>query len=81
MSTCKTCTHWSAPVDRVLRDGYGECNADVFREDGRSWYNRDDDGLITTPKTETDRVCYSYDEGGWFQTGPDFGCVHHKAKE
>ena len=27
-----------------------------------------------------DMLVYSYNEGGWFWTGPDFGCVHHKAK-
>ena len=88
MNTCKTCVHWGVDPDselaenRELRDGYRECYADVFRESGQ-WYHREytAHGCEYTDKTETDRVCYSYDEGGWFQTGPDFGCVHHKAKE
>jgi len=29
---------------------------------------------------ETDSLCYSYQEGGAFYTGPDFGCVHHLEK-
>lgn len=26
-----------------------------------------------------DQLSYSYNEGGWFQTGPMFGCVHFLA--
>lgn len=28
----------------------------------------------------TDQLCYSYDEGGYFDTGPEFGCVHFAPK-
>ncbi len=28
-----------------------------------------------------DSLTYSYDEGGGFMVGQDFGCVHHKEKE
>jgi hypothetical protein len=28
-------------------------------------------------RSATDELIYSYDECGYFETGPDFGCVHH----
>jgi hypothetical protein len=48
-------------------------------------YN-DDKGGCENPKLHDkrysrarDELAYSYDEGGWFEVGPDFGCVHWQA--
>ena len=30
---------------------------------------------------EHDALVYSYNEGGTFWVGPNFGCVHHESKE
>jgi hypothetical protein len=72
MSTCDTCKHW-VPVPVKHPRNYqsaainagGLCEHDKIREsDGH-----DEDALV-----------YSYLEGGYFWTGPRFGCVHHEAK-
>ena len=66
MKTCKTCKWWNADKtqNRPPFTG-GICgNSEKIREDGGSDY-------------PVDALVYSYDEGGWFWTGPEFGCVHH----
>lgn len=70
MSTCKTCKLWEkcGPKSYPTRQGVG--------------------GYCTSPKLvegvglyERDTLEYSYNEGGSFWTGPDFGCVHHMQGE
>ena len=68
MNTCRTCVHWV--------------------EDGLPPVGHEDMKWCVCPKiseptdlmndTSTDLMVYSYDEGGGFHTGPDFGCVHHR---
>ncbi len=50
--------------------------------------SRNSKGICTNPKlreptgktAEVDELVYSYDEGGTFYVGPEFGCVHHAPK-
>jgi hypothetical protein len=37
--------------------------------------------LCSKNKDNIDQLSYSYNEGGAFQTGPMFGCVHFKEKK
>ena len=75
MDRCKTCKHW-APCASDPRFTYDEndkkaggiCGSDKIAEE--SCYNWQGHGA--------DMLVYSYDEGGEFWTGPDFGCVHHQ---
>lgn len=70
MNTCKTCAHWGE-IDAYdwneLRKIGGYCNSEKLRETSEDAY-------------DSDALVYSYDEGGRFWTGPDFGCIHHKSK-
>jgi hypothetical protein len=63
MEHCKTCKNWKR-FSTEDEDG-GECKSEKLTEPA----GHDD---------ETDMLVYSYDEGGVFWTGPDFGCVHHE---
>lgn len=75
MPTCKTCIHW---VDARL-DNFGkpmnamewtkECTSPKLIEAGGQFGK----GMVAA----RDLLIYSYYEGGSFNTGPDFGCVHH----
>lgn len=65
MNRCKTCNHWTAQAPYGLPGDYQQrvCDSQKLME---SFYG---DG--------SDTLHYSYVEGGWFYTGPEFGCVHH----
>ena len=67
MNTCKTCKyHSTETTDNIIEN---ECLHLKIRED----YD-----LPTDDKD--DELLYSYHEGGWFVTGDNFGCIHHKEK-
>lgn len=53
------------------RDSRGYCQSDRLYED---------DGQYS-PEAEVDALVYSYNEGGGFWVGPNFGCVHWAGKE
>lgn len=68
IKTCKTCKLWE------------KCGPNYYPS------RRAMGGYCTSPKMVegtgsfgADTLEYSYDEGGSFWTGPNFGCVHHKA--
>jgi len=67
--TCKTCKHWNA--DNKNNSEYRGVGVRVC-----------ECGKITEPMnlngSALDAMIYSYDESGWFWTGPEFGCVHHE---
>lgn len=67
MQLCKTCAHWREGDRRAIGYGGGVCRNPKITED---YGQRTDDMLV-----------YPYNEGGWFWTGPDFGCVHHAAQD
>lgn len=74
MNTCRTCAHW---VDSQHKNDFGEVMNEranmkycVCPKIGESMALHNDPG--------TDLMIYSYNEGGEFSTGPDFGCVHHR---
>jgi hypothetical protein len=65
MNRCKTCFFWSPADSR----GGGYCdNEKIHETDGQ--HHEGEDHLI-----------YSYNEGGSFWAGPEFGCVHHSPAE
>jgi hypothetical protein len=70
MSTCKDCG-W--------RDAEKICNNPHIIEPmdhqcGKGGLSREE-----MPKKE-DCLVYSYDEGGWFEAGDNFGCIYFKDK-
>ena len=72
MDRCKTCEHWapcSSDTSFANRKNDekagGICRSDKITED--HWGRHGSDWLV-----------YPYQEGGYFWTGPDFGCVHHE---
>jgi len=69
MNTCKTCEHWKEDELKWFtpRLGHGTCQSDKIAENEGQ-------------KQTQDMLIYSYSEGGYFETGPDFGCVHHRQK-
>lgn len=64
MNRCKTCKHWAPHLDGHLLHLGGRCNSDKLAE-------------YDTEVTASDMLIYDYSEGGGFNTGPAFGCVHH----
>ena len=66
--TCKTCKWWG---DEDNFNGDRSCSNTAFCEDDS---NRGHD------RARTDQCVYCYSEGGGMDTGPDFGCIHHKEK-
>ncbi len=67
MKTCKTCK-W-----RQEKPPTHVCTSPKIGERGQ-FHNAD-------PEDMQDVLIYSYDEGGFFWVGPDFGCVHHTPRE
>jgi hypothetical protein len=72
MGHCVTCIYWNLTMVPPTRryavfQGYGVCESRKFVENAAA-------------KREMDELVYPYDEGGFFITGPNFGCVHHKEK-
>jgi hypothetical protein len=73
METCKTCKHWmpysywlpKCSASEAKKAG-GPCQSEKLVEDWGDGYG-------------ADMLIYEYSEGGWFWTGPDFGCVHHQS--
>ena len=61
--------------DCAWRDDNGKCRCDKLRE--REWW--DASGFDEKPEN-SDCLIYSYDEGGSFWVGPDFGCVHWRRR-
>lgn len=67
MQTCKTCIFWTKDITKSnWRISGGICTSKKLTEDS---------------DYAADSLVYSYDEGGSFWTGPEFGCVHHKERE
>ena len=69
--TCKDCKYWSK---RHVTDINGGCSNDKFV------YN---DGMVSLQMQEfNDCLVYGDTEmyNAWFQTGPNFGCVHFEDK-
>lgn len=69
MNTCKTCIHWVASHLNEA-EWMKECRSPKLMESGDQYRN----GF----ENARDVLIYSYSEGGYFNTGPDFGCVHHQ---
>ena len=68
MSACETCKHWNDTIAPYGRREYltRKCENEKFQQ-----------GLYLG-KEKVDELYYVYDEGGWFFTGPKFGCIHHE---
>ena len=61
---CKDCAH---------RDKDRTCRCDKI--------NENESTFIANDRANTDdELRYSYHEGGWFEAGDNFGCVHFKQK-
>lgn len=60
------------------------CKTCTWRVDGEEGFeckNREKIGERLHTHEADDALTYSYDEGGYFRPGPEFGCVHHEEKE
>ncbi|MFA6396902.1 MAG: hypothetical protein WCW84_13140 [Sulfurimonas sp.] len=71
MNRCKTCG---------FRDKEGVCHNSKLA-DNVSWYGSYDDTEEEQKEHDIkvrDMLLYSYDEGGSFFVGENFGCVHHE---
>jgi len=65
--TCKDCQHWS-PAQ--YHEPFGYCSSDKWQG-----------GYHVHEKDLASDMCHHEDDEGWgVTTGPDFGCIHHKAK-
>ena len=84
---CATCAHWKPYRDLYPGNSWGpRKNAGGLCIEGQHigeplqlpsvGGDHSYDGTYTA-----DRMVYSYDEGGDFWTGPEFGCVHHQEKQ
>lgn len=73
---CATCKHWVSYLEKypngILYHGSdvtigGICQSLKLAE-------------ASDEERQPDMLVYTYDEGGKFWTGPEFGCVHHQPK-
>jgi len=64
MNRCKTCGHWKRHTDKYDSVRMGSCDSDKWEYEGSD--------LV-------DGVSYGDYEGysASFETGEDFGCIHH----
>jgi hypothetical protein len=72
MNRCKTCRWWDQSSGRLSPSGSTGRGGDCSNE-GKLHENY-------VVQAEDDHLVYSYNEGGGFWTGPEFGCVHHEAR-
>lgn len=72
MNTCKTCRLWDTSdwAKYKSHQPIAECTCPKIHE-----------GRWPKEGEKCDHLIYSYDEGGRFFTGEDFGCVHHEERE
>ena len=71
MERCKTCKHWErGSANYADKDEHagGFCRSEKIGEDHGQGF-------------KPDTLVYSYDEGGSFWTGAEFGCVNHEQAE
>lgn len=72
--TCKTCEHWKQSWRSGLstdpKGPFGSCESPKIKQGYQ--YNAKD--LLP------DEAIVENDEGWGMETGPDFGCIHHKLK-
>jgi hypothetical protein len=67
---CATCAHWSRNDEpRIPNRRYGQCRSDKWSDFGDY---ADSDGV---------EIKGIYDDSAIAETGEEFGCIHHKAKE
>jgi len=68
MNTCKNCTHWSE----------GVCYLAEIRFDPQNELEEQDQFVVRVKKGFCDA---GVNEGFdcWFEPGPEFGCIRHKA--
>ena len=76
MNKCKTCRFWH-PVKKLSNEAKqynqgGDChNPNILEGD-----------FVTDEGYAVNRLVYPYPEGaGYLWTGPEFGCIHHEAKD
>ena len=64
MKRCKTCVHWTRNTRKTESARMGSCNSDKWEYEGTDL---------------TDGVSYADYDGysASFETGEDFGCIHH----
>jgi len=75
VNRCKTCKHWDRSPPWLTDRSTGGC-----------YPGREVGGFCRSPHIyegecdafQPDALVYSYNEGGAFWTGPEFGCVHHR---
>lgn len=77
MNYCKTCKHWekvNTNTNSYMRHTKGYLAG--------GFCSSEDNIIEGYPDEEfpPDALIYTYQEGGAFWTGPDFGCVHHEPK-
>jgi hypothetical protein len=71
MNRCKDCK---------FRNEAGECTSSKISDSARwpgGYYDDEEEERENIEKTK-DMLLYSYDEGGSFFVGEEFGCVHHE---
>ena len=73
MNHCKTCKHWTR-VQEKYPGAFKSPDVNAGGICGSQKVVADYSGTH-----EADILVYPYPEGGEFWTGPDFGCVHHRA--
>lgn len=56
------------------------CKDCVFRVEGRCTNPHLTDDHYNKDFDQTTSLKYSFDEGGWFEVGDYFGCVHFKQR-
>ena len=74
MKTCNTCKY---------RNDFGVCKSLKITDDELwelDFLDATKEEIIEHDKKIKDMLLYSYDEGGSFFVGEDFGCVHHEEK-
>lgn len=74
MNTCKTCKHWSPYKEKFDREYHGKHSG---RCDNEKFAYKE-----SSEKVEPDGLMYWDYEGysAGFETGRDFGCIHHATK-
>lgn len=70
---CKTCK---------FRNEDGDCTNEKISDNGEyhTYICEDDEDKIEREDKIKDMLLYSYNEGGSFYVGEEFGCVHYEEK-
>jgi hypothetical protein len=72
--------HWENIVKTLEPKTCSSCKWRINNNCSNAEKIKEKEFLLTQNEENIDKLIYSFDDGGSFQVGPNFGCIHHEVK-